>query len=174
MRYILIILLFISFTTSAQVFQSGKFHLLIDNATTNTTPSAINELQRYDIRTGTVEGQGNLLLSVIDKQFFYFNAAPTISNITQIGVTGAWNISIPTTITATKSIFIPHVWAAIVFNSNNFNVVLGSLFFPIEIRANNNTLKCRIFEDGSIYWPLQSNYTTAAISTTGLVQYTVQ
>lgn len=176
MKSIFIALLLITSFAKAQTkdFQSGKYHIIVDLSTTNIQPSSTNALERYDIRTGNTEGSGNLLMTVIEKRIFYFNAIPALANITQIGTTGAWNITIPTTITNQKSIFIPDKFTAIKFDATNYNIDLAPLFFPVRIlKQSDGSTVCTIYEDGNIMWSSQSAYTAAAISTTGLIQYTI-
>lgn len=181
MKYILTILFLAAFTASAQqAFQSGKYTIYRNNNSTNVTPTTIigsTNIERFDIRTGNFEGQGTLLLTVVNKFFFYFNAAPALANITQEGTSGAWLIAIPNTPTTNKAIFMPDKQGvALVWNSTKYGFDLQPEIFPLEIRLLVNgqptgSLACIVHEDGNIIWPDRTIRTATAIGTTGLIQY---
>lgn len=176
MKKILIILLF-PFTLMAQkrAYQTGNFSFLIDPSTTNTTPSITGSpettVHRWDIRTGTTEGQGTLLLTMVDGWLFWFNATPSLSNFTQIGTTAGWLISIPTVTTTTKSLFIPSQNIVITYNGNNYTINTSDpLFYPVTITRNSdNALMCQIDSYRGIYWPNNTVYTASPFSTTGII-----
>ncbi len=79
MKHILILLfLFIgSFATAQQALHSGKYRITRPNNTTNVVPSTFAfgdyKIDRLDINSGTVEGQGNLLMTGVNDYFFWFN-----------------------------------------------------------------------------------------------------
>jgi hypothetical protein len=181
MKLILSILFLMPFLLNAQqAFQSGKYTIVRNNATTNVTASNINgtiNIERFDVKTGTVDGQGSLLLTVVNRFFFYFNAVPALANITQEATSGSWLIAIPTTLTTNKAIFMPDKQgAAVVYSSNKYGFDLQPEVFPLQIRLLVNgeptgALMCTIYEDGNIVWPIYTVRTASALGSTGLIQF---
>jgi hypothetical protein len=187
MKYILTVIFLAALTASAQQsLHSGKYHITRPNATTNIIPSKTTgenfSIDRIDVHSGTVEGQGNLLMTGINDYFFWFNATPTAASITQIGTSGAYTIPIPTTVTATKAFFIPDKFTVIAYSGTKWGIAtagydeLKPQIFPIEVRLLINgsptgTLACVIRESGAVVWPSNIVYTASAINSTGLVQY---
>jgi hypothetical protein len=180
MKYILIILLFICSVSQAQTngFQSGKFTIAINRATTNISQlwTSAGNIDRVDVRNGTVVGQGTLLLTSINRYFFWFNALPVSANITQTGTTGAWTIAIPTTATTNKGFFIPDKFICISYAGTKYGFNLTNEIFPVHVKLLVNgeptgATACTIYADGTIYWPDTSTRTPTAIGTSGLTNY---
>lgn len=160
--------------------QSGKFTLVLNEAVSNLSESAFRttglSIERIDIKTGTVQGQGTLLMTIINNYFFWFNAVPVAANIVQTGTTGAWTINIPTVVTANKSFFIPDKNTIITYLGTKYGFQLTPEVFPVYIRllvAGEPTgqIMCKICSDGTIDWPDTAVRTPTAIGTTGLTQY---
>lgn len=185
MKQLLIFLLLLPVFAGAQTraFQCGRYSIIQNQATTNVSPFSITKgdftMERWDVRSGTTEGQGDFLLSVVNRFVFWFNATPAYpANFTQEGTTGSWGISIPTTPTTTKAFFIPDKGIAITYNGNSYGFDLTLEIFPIQIRTLVNgqptgTLICAIGSDGNVLWESVSSRTAAAIGTTGLLQYSI-
>lgn len=181
MKYLLIIaLLFSSATAQTNGFQSGKFTLLINRAVSNVTPSVVYHplatIERIDVKTGTVEGEGTLLVAAINRYFFWFNALPASANITQTGTTGAWNIAIPTTPTTNKGFFIPDKFIVVSYSSTKYGFDLRPEIFPVHVKLLVNgqptgATACTIYADGTVYWADVSIRTPTAIGTSGLTNY---
>lgn len=180
-KIITLIALVVSFTTEAQqALHSGKYHITRPNNSTNAVDgafaSAAISYTRLDVRSGNVEGQGNLLMTGVNDYLFWFNATPSVASITQIATSGAFTIPIPTTVTATKAFFIPDKFTVIAYNGSVWGFVLKPEIFPIEIRLLVNgqptgTLACIIRESGAVVWPSNTVYTASPVGVTGLVQY---
>lgn len=136
-------------------------------------------MERWDIRSGTVEGQGDFLLSIVNRFVFWFNATPAYpANFIQEGTSGSWGITVPTTPTTTKAFFIPDKGIAITYNGNSYGFDLTPQIFPIEIRALVNgqptgALVCTIGSDGNVLWENVNSRTASALGTTGLLLYAV-
>lgn len=179
----LIIFLLILFTYSVAQsqtngLQSGKYTIAINRATTNVSESwtSVGNIDRVDIKTGVVRGQGTLLVVSINRYFFWFNALPSAANVTQTLTTGAWTIAIPTVVTVNKGIFIPEKFIVVSYAGTKYGIDLQEKVFPLEIRllvAGNptGTVACIIYADGTIYWPDLTIRTPTAIGTSGLTNY---
>lgn len=180
-KYFLFLFLLSAILANAQTqaFQTGRYAIVRNTATTNVTPitttTPAGTMERFDVRTGTVEGQGTLLLTIVDRFFFYFNATPALADITQEATSGGWKIAIPASPTTNKSIFMPDKGIAVVYSGTKYGFDWNPTNpFPLEIRnTTTSQLMCTIYADGNVLWPDVSVRTASAISTTGLVQYTI-
>lgn len=173
--------LFVSFSYGqTSGLQSGKFTIQRNEATTNIVPSTTTgagfNIERIDVRNGSVYGEGTLLMTAINRYFFWFNALPASANITQTGTTGAWNIAIPTTPTTNKGFFIPDKFICISYAGTKYGFNLTNEVFPVHIKLLVNgeptgATACIIYADGTVYWPDTSIRTPTAIGTSGLTNY---
>jgi hypothetical protein len=160
--------------------QSGKFTIVLNETVSNLSEfvfrSSYAGIDRTDVRTGTVEGQGTLLLTAINRYFFWFNALPVSANITQAGTTGAWTIVIPTIATTNKGFFIPDKFICISYAGTKYGFNLTDEIFPVHVKLLVNgeptgATACIIYADGTVYWPDVSIRTPTAIGTSGLTNY---
>jgi len=154
------------FYASAQFkyLQTGNYILRFDSTQIEMIPSSSGSGTNVDIKAIG----GSLYVRTYYESVYYFNAALAAGNVSQIGTTGLWLLTCPTTITATKGLLIGNSYLE--FSNATHNVVKNNNDSYDIYRTSDNKQIVTIYplRNNSILWHIAPSTITTPFGSSGI------